>query len=99
MSTKIICMILEDILLAFSIFWTYLWFSQYMLIWYANIPEEVTYFQIRFESYHILIIIALILNFIVPMLLIQDRAAKRLKGQVFVCSNTYFKLVISLMPL
>lgn len=69
-------------LLAFSIFWTYLWFAQYMLIWYANIPEEVTYFQIRFESYHILIIIALILNFVTPMLLIQDRAAKRLKGQV-----------------
>ncbi len=69
-------------LLAFSIFWTYLWFAQYMLIWYSNIPEEVTYYQIRFESYHILIIIALILNFINPMLLIQDRDAKRLKGQV-----------------
>ena len=32
---------------AFSIFWTYLWFSQYMLIWYANIPEETTYFMPR----------------------------------------------------
>ncbi len=31
---------------AFSIFWTYLWFGQFMLIWYANIPEEVTYFII-----------------------------------------------------
>ena len=69
-------------LLAFSIFWTYLWFAQYMLIWYSNIPEEVTYYLIRFESYHILIIIALVLNFLNPMLLIQDRAAKRLKGQV-----------------
>ena len=69
-------------LLAFSIFWTYLWFAQYMLIWYSNIPEEVTYYAIRFESYHILIIIALLLNFVTPMLLIQDRAAKRLKGQV-----------------
>ena len=61
-------------LLAFSIFWTYTWFSQYFLIWYANIPEEVTYYVIRFEHYHILIIIALILNFVSPMLLIQDRA-------------------------
>jgi hypothetical protein len=69
-------------LLAFSIFWTYLWFAQYMLIWYSNIPEEVTYYLIRFESYHILIIVALLLNFVTPMLLIQDRAAKRLKGQV-----------------
>jgi hypothetical protein len=31
----------------FSIFWTYLWFSQFMLIWYANIPEEITYFITR----------------------------------------------------
>ena len=30
---------------AFSIFWTYLWFSQFMLIWYANIPEETIYFK------------------------------------------------------
>ncbi|MEI9943904.1 MAG: hypothetical protein WDN26_06735 [Chitinophagaceae bacterium] len=29
---------------AFSIFWTYLWFSQYMLIWYSNQPEETIYF-------------------------------------------------------
>ena len=58
------------------------WFAQYMLIWYSNIPEEVTYYLIRFDHYHILIIVALILNFVTPMLLIQDRAAKRLKGQV-----------------
>jgi hypothetical protein len=29
---------------AFSVFWTYLWFSQYMLIWYSNQPEETSYF-------------------------------------------------------
>ncbi len=34
-------------MLAFSIFWAYIGFSQYMLIWYANIPEETVYFQIR----------------------------------------------------
>ena len=53
-----------------------------MLIWYSNIPEEVTYYVIRFDHYQVLIIIALILNFVNPMLLIQDRDAKRLKGQV-----------------
>jgi hypothetical protein len=31
----------------FSIFWTYLWFAQYMLIWYANMPEETVYFVPR----------------------------------------------------
>ena len=35
---------------AFSIFWTYLWFSQYMLIWYANIPEETVYFKSRISA-------------------------------------------------
>jgi hypothetical protein len=34
---------------AFSLVWTYMWFSQFMLIWYANIPEEVTYFTARLE--------------------------------------------------
>ena len=35
---------------AFSIFWTYLWFSQFMLIWYANIPEETIYFKARMQG-------------------------------------------------
>jgi hypothetical protein len=30
---------------AISFLWSYLYFSQFMLIWYSNIPEEVTYFQ------------------------------------------------------
>jgi hypothetical protein len=90
-------------LLAFSIFWTYTWFSQYLLIWYANIPEEVTYYVIRFEHYHILIIIALILNFVNPMLLIQDRAAKRLKGQVLfvailILIGHYIDVYVMIMP-
>lgn len=90
-------------LLAFSIFWTYLWFAQYMLIWYSNIPEEVTYYVIRFDHYHILIIIALILNFVSPMLLIQDRAAKRLKGQVLfvailILIGHYIDVFVMIMP-
>jgi len=90
-------------LLSFSIFWTYLWFAQYLLIWYANIPEEVTYFQIRFDYYHIFIIMALILNFVNPMLLIQDRDAKRLKGQVLfvailICVGHYFDTYQMIMP-
>ncbi len=35
---------------AFSIFWTYIWLAQYLLIWYANIPEEVTYYTARFNG-------------------------------------------------
>jgi hypothetical protein len=38
---------LGKFMFAFSIFWTYLWFSQYMLIWYSNQPEETKYFVQR----------------------------------------------------
>ncbi len=39
--------IMGKFMLAFTIFWAYIGFSQYMLIWYANIPEETIYFRIR----------------------------------------------------
>ena len=42
---------LGKFMFAFSVFWTYLWFSQFMLIWYSNIPEEVTYFRDSFVTY------------------------------------------------
>ena len=52
---------------AFSIFWTYLWFSQFMLIWYANIPEETIYFKPRFEgAYTGIFYLNLIINFLAP---------------------------------
>lgn len=63
---------------AFSIFWTYLWFSQYMLIWYANIPEETVYFKHRVQGpYKGIFFLNLILNFICPILILMKRAAKR----------------------
>lgn len=71
---------LGKFMFAFSIFWTYLWFSQYMLIWYANIPEEVTYFQDRWENYHFLWIFNLFINFIFPFLVLMTRDAKRSAG-------------------
>lgn len=62
---------------AFSIFWTYLWFAQFMLIWYANIPEEVTYFMVRFDHYKVLFFANFFINFIAPFLLLMTRDAKR----------------------
>jgi len=62
---------------AFSVFWTYLWFAQFMLIWYANIPEEVTYFMIRFDHYRGLFLANFFINFIAPFLLLMSRDAKR----------------------
>ncbi len=63
---------------AFSVFWTYLWFSQYMLIWYANIPEETGYFKIRVQGpYRGIFFLNLILNFVCPLLILMKKAAKR----------------------
>jgi hypothetical protein len=44
---------LAKFMFGFSVFWTYLWFSQFMLIWFSNIPEEVTYFITRIEDYNL----------------------------------------------
>jgi hypothetical protein len=63
---------------AFSIFWTYLWFSQFMLIWYANISEETVYFQHRIQGpYKGIFFLNLIINFICPILILMKRGAKR----------------------
>ncbi|MDQ3193171.1 MAG: quinol:cytochrome C oxidoreductase [Bacteroidota bacterium] len=62
---------------AVSFLWTYLWFSQFMLIWYSNIPEEVTYFMNRIENYRFAFFGMFIINFIFPMLLLMSRDTKR----------------------
>ncbi|MDR0793798.1 MAG: quinol:cytochrome C oxidoreductase, partial [Chitinophagaceae bacterium] len=63
---------------AFSIFWTYLWFSQYMLIWYANIPEETIYFMHRVKgAYKGIFFLNLIINFVCPILILMTRSSKR----------------------
>src|SRR5699024_8475898 len=54
---------LAKYIFAFSIFWTYLWFAQFMLIWYANIPEEASHFVMRIQHYNVLFFGMLFLNF------------------------------------
>lgn len=65
---------------AISFLWSYLWFSQFMLIWYANIGEEVVYYQMRIENYKILYFTMFIINFAFPMLILMSREAKRHAG-------------------
>jgi len=62
---------------AISFLWTYLYFSQFMLIWYADIPEEVIYFQTRWESYKALMWTVLFINFAFPMVMLMSRDSKR----------------------
>lgn len=61
-----------------SVFWTYLWFSQFMLIWYANIPEEVTYFVTRIEMYNLPFFGAVVMNFVFPILILINTDFKRI---------------------
>ncbi|HVU53993.1 MAG TPA: hypothetical protein VHD83_03020 [Puia sp.] len=63
---------------AFSIFWTYLWFAQFMLTWYANISEETIYFKPRFEgAYTGIFYLNLVINFLAPLLIFMSRNSKR----------------------
>ena len=65
---------------ATSFLWSYLWFCQYMLIWYANIGEEVVYFMTRIEHFKFLYFGMFAINFIFPMVLLMSRDAKRHTG-------------------
>ncbi len=69
---------LAKFMFGISIFWTYLWFSQFMLMWYSNIPEEVTYFIFRIQEYKLPFFGMLVLNFVLPLLLLINTDFKRL---------------------
>ncbi len=71
------------IMFAFSIFWTYLVFDQYMLQWYANIPEETVYYQFRLEHYRWLFYAIFVINFFTPFLVLMKRDSKR-KNKIMV---------------
>ena len=74
---------LGKFMFAFSIFWTYLWFSQFMLIWYANIPEETVYYKVRMQGpYRGIFFLNLIINFLAPILILMKRGSKRNYGTV-----------------
>ena len=69
---------LAKFMFGFSVFWTYLWFSQFMLIWYANIPEEVTYFVTRINDYNLPFFGAVAMNFLFPVLILINTDFKRI---------------------
>jgi len=67
-----------QLLFGFSIFWTYLWFGQFLLIWYANLPEEAAYFYRRWEpEFKPWFWLNIIINFGAPLLVLMSRDSKR----------------------
>jgi hypothetical protein len=66
------------LIFGFSIFWTYLWFEQFLLQYYANLPEETVYFYKRWEpQYQFWFWLNMTINFLTPFLLFMSRDAKR----------------------
>ncbi|MBC7451158.1 MAG: quinol:cytochrome C oxidoreductase [Cytophagales bacterium] len=94
---------LSKFMFGFSVFWTYLWFSQFMLIWYANIPEEVTYFKTRIELYNLPFFGAFVMNFIFPILLLINTDFKRIywivvMGGIVILTGHYIDFFNMIMP-
>lgn len=66
------------LLFGFNIFWTYIAFSQFFLIWYANIPEETAWFGYRFvDGWRTMSIGLILVHFIIPFFFLMPRAMKR----------------------
>jgi hypothetical protein len=85
--------IMGKLMLAFTIFWAYISFSQYMLIWYANIPEETVYFLLRNTgSWWYLQILLVVGHFFVPFLLLIANFGKR--RPAYLCAMAIWILVM-----
>ncbi|GEQ85261.1 quinol:cytochrome C oxidoreductase [Patiriisocius marinistellae] len=94
---------LAKFMFGFSIFWTYLWFSQFMLIWYANIPEEVTYFITRIEDFKLPFFGMVAMNFLFPVLLLMNSDYKRVNWFVVltgivILAGHYIDIFVMVMP-
>jgi hypothetical protein len=95
---------LGKLLFAFSTFWAYIWLSQYLLIWYGNLPDEVTYYVRRTgEAWIALFFLNVVLNWAVPFLVLLPRSSKRsavvLKWvAIVILTGRWLDLYLTVMP-
>jgi NNP family nitrate/nitrite transporter-like MFS transporter len=96
---------LGKLIFGFSTFWAYMWLSQYLLIYYANIPEETVYYIKRTATpgWKALFVANLLLNWIIPFLLLLSRKAKRseswlLAASVVVLAGHWVDLYVMIFP-
>jgi hypothetical protein len=95
---------LGTLLFAFSSFWMYIWFSQYMLIWYVNNPEETQYYSIRLrEAWQAFFIANLVLGWGVPFVVLLFRPAKECAPVLFlmaivVLAGRWLDLYLMIVP-
>lgn len=99
--------ILHDLgkfMFAFCIFWAYTWLAQFLLIWYANIHEEVVYYQIRLHGYfRPIFFVNLFMNFFIPFLILMMRNAKRnpislIVAGSFILIGHWLDIYLMIMP-
>ncbi len=77
---------LTKYLFGFSLLWGYLWYDQFMLYWYGNIPEDVNYFLGRYKLYPNSYFWMLIPNVLMPLLILVSSSIKRnSKVVLFMC--------------
>jgi hypothetical protein len=95
---------LGRLIVAFSTFWGYIWFSQYMLIWYANLPEETSYMVLRTSfGWGRPFVWNVALNWALPFLLLLPRANKKdprtlAAGAVLVLVGRALDLYLMVIP-
>ncbi len=96
---------LGTLLFSFSSFWMYIWFCQYLVIWYTNHPEETAWFQRRMEGHWpVLLLIALALNWGIPFAVLLFRDTKRspiilATVAVVVLAGRWVDLFVMIFPL
>jgi hypothetical protein len=89
---------------AFSIFWAYIWLAQYLLIWYANLPEETMYYAARLtEQYKPMFLVNIFMCFALPFLILMMRNAKRkpivlLVAGTIILAGHWLDLYLMIMP-
>ncbi len=87
-----------------SIFYGYFWFSQFMLIWYANIPEETVYYAIRWgEGWKTLFFADIVVNWFIPFLILLPPVLSRKKPLItfmagFILIGFYIDCYMQIMP-
>ncbi|MES2503481.1 MAG: hypothetical protein V4534_01245 [Myxococcota bacterium] len=80
------------LLFGFTVFWAYIGFSQFMLYWYANIPEETEFYMHRLHhGWEYISYWLIVTNFFLPFFLIMSRHMKRYKP-VFTIGCTWILL-------
>lgn len=95
---------LGKLLIGFSCFWMYIWFSQYMLIWYSNIPEETSWFIRRTHGpWGPIVLASILLNWVIPFFVLLPQPCKRsekvmLKIAVVVLLGRWVDLYIMIFP-